>query len=41
MLALMEIYMRGVSIRKVGEVTEKLYGAAFSKSTVSRLNHGA
>ncbi len=37
MLALMEMYVEGVSTRKVREVTEELCGTAFSKSTVSRL----
>lgn len=37
-LALMEMYVEGVSTRKVGEVTEELCGANFSKSTVSRLS---
>jgi transposase-like protein len=36
-LALMEMYVEGVSTRKVGEVTEELCGTDFSKSTVSRL----
>src|ERR671933_3056287 len=36
-LALMEMYLEGVSTRKVGEVTEELCGTSFSKSTVSRL----
>lgn len=36
-LALMEMYVEGVSTRKVGEVTEQLCGTEFSKSTVSRL----
>jgi transposase-like protein len=36
-LALMEMYVEGVSTRKVREVTEELCGIAFSKSTVSRL----
>lgn len=37
-LALMEMYVEGVSTRKVGEVTEELCGTNFSKSTVSRLS---
>jgi transposase-like protein len=37
-LALMEMYVEGVSTRKVGEVTEELCGTSFSKSTVSRLS---
>jgi transposase-like protein len=36
-LALMEMYLEGVSTRKVREVTEELCGTSFSKSTVSRL----
>lgn len=36
-LALMEMYVEGVSTRKVKEVTQELCGTAFSKSTVSRL----
>jgi putative transposase len=36
-LALMEMYLEGVSTRKVKEVTEELCGTSFSKSTVSRL----
>jgi transposase-like protein len=36
-LALMEMYLEGVSTRKVREVTEALCGTAFSKSQVSRL----
>ena len=36
-LALMEMYLEGVSTRKVREVTEELCGTAFSKSTISRL----
>jgi putative transposase len=36
-LALMEMYVEGVSIRKVKEVTEELCGTAFSKSLVSQL----
>ena len=34
---LMEMYLEGVSTRKVREVTEVLCGTSFSKSTVSRL----
>lgn len=37
MLALMEMYVEGVSTRKVKEVTEELCGTSFSKSLVSRL----
>ncbi len=36
-LALMEMYVEGVSTRKVAEVTEALCGTSFSKSLVSRL----
>lgn len=36
-LALMEMYVEGVSTRKVKEVTEALCGTSFSKSLVSRL----
>ncbi len=36
-LALMEMVVNGVSARKVAKVTEELYGAEFSKSTVSEL----
>ena len=36
-LALMEMYVEGVSTRKVKEVTEELCGTSFSKSMVSSL----
>ncbi len=36
-LALMEMYVEGVSIRKVREITEALCGTSFSKSLVSEL----
>jgi transposase-like protein len=36
-LAMMEMVLQGVSTRKVTKITEELCGAAFSKSTVSRL----
>src|SRR5919199_738548 len=36
-LALMEMYVEGISTRKVKEVTEALRGTSFSKSLVSRL----
>lgn len=36
-LAIMEMYLQGVSTRKVAKVTEALCGANFSKSTVSQL----
>jgi transposase-like protein len=37
-LALMEMSVKGVSTRKVADITEKLCGTTFSKSTVSRLS---
>ena len=36
-LGLMEMYLRGVSTRKVSAITEELCGTSFSKSTVSQL----
>lgn len=36
-LSLMEMYLQGVSTRKVKDITEALCGTSFSKSTVSRL----
>ena len=36
-LALQEMYLQGVSTRKVREITEELSGVSFSASTVSRL----
>jgi transposase-like protein len=36
-LALMEMYLEGVSTRKVKDVTEKLCGTSFSKSLLSSL----
>jgi transposase-like protein len=36
-LALMEMYLNGVSTRKVASITEELCGASFAKSTVSQL----
>lgn len=36
-LGLMEMYVKGVSTRKVSDITEALCGTAFSKSTVSAL----
>ncbi|WP_421427988.1 transposase, partial [Limosilactobacillus fermentum] len=36
-LALMEMVIQGVSTRKVAEITKKLCGTTFSKSTVSAL----
>ena len=39
-LALMEMVVQGVSTRKVTEITETLWGATFSKSTVSALCAG-
>lgn len=37
-LAIMEMYINGVSTRKVTKITETLCGTSFSKSTVSSLN---
>ncbi len=34
---LMEMYLQGVSTRKVSKITEELCGVGFSKSTVSQL----
>lgn len=39
-LGLMEMYLSGVSTRKVSKVTEELCGTSFSKSTVSELTKG-
>lgn len=39
-LSLMEMYIQGVSTRKVTKITEELCGVQFSKSTVSRLCAG-
>ena len=39
-LALMEMYVEGVSTRKVAEITEALCGTTFSKSQVSELASG-
>lgn len=39
-LALMEMYVEGVSTRKVKDITEELCGTSFSKSTVSGLAAG-
>lgn len=36
-LALMEMYLQGVSTRKVTNITEELCGVSFSRSTVSQL----
>lgn len=36
-MALMEMYVEGVSIRKVKDVTEELCGTSFSKSLISSL----
>ena len=36
-LGLMEMYLQGVSTRKVSKITEALCGVSFSKSTVSQL----
>src|ERR1051326_77258 len=38
--ALTEMYVQGVSTRKVKEITEQLCGHEFSASTVSRINQG-
>lgn len=37
-LGLMEMYLQGVSTRKVTKITEELCGVSFSKSTVSQLS---
>jgi transposase-like protein len=39
-LALMEMYVEGVSTRKVKDITEELCGTSFSRSTVSSLATG-
>jgi putative transposase len=39
-LALMEMYVEGVSTRKVKEITEELCGTSFTKSLVSQLAGG-
>lgn len=39
-LALMEMYIKGVSTRKVTDITEALCGTSFSKSLVSHLSSG-
>lgn len=36
--ALAEMYVQGVSTRKVGKITEQLCGHSFSASTISRIN---
>ncbi|MCG9479931.1 MAG: transposase [Actinomycetia bacterium] len=36
-LTLMEMYVKGISTRKVADVTEKLCGTSFSSSTISSL----
>lgn len=36
--AMMEMYIQGVSTRKVTKITEQLCGTSFSASTISRLN---
>src|SRR5215468_6347331 len=38
--ALTEMYIQGVSTRKVKEITEELCGHEFSASTISRINQG-
>ncbi len=40
LLTLMEMYVEGVSTRKVAEITEALCGTTFSKSQVSELTSG-
>ncbi len=40
MAALAEMYVQGVSTRKVKAVTEELCGHEFSASTISRINQG-
>jgi Transposase, Mutator family len=37
--ALVEIYLAGVSVRRVEDITEALWGTRVSSGTVSRLNH--
>lgn len=37
--ALMEMYLAGVSVRRVEDITEALWGSRVSAGTVSRLNH--
>ncbi len=37
--ALIEMYLAGVSVRRVEDITEALWGTRVSGSTVSRLNH--
>jgi putative transposase len=39
-LTLLEMYLNGVSTRKVTKITESLCGCSFSKSTVSQLSTG-
>ena len=39
-MALMQMYVEGVSTRKVKEITEELCGTSFSKSLVSQLASG-
>ena len=38
--ALAEMYVQGVSTRKVKAITEELCGHAFSASTISQINKG-
>jgi len=38
MEAMMEMYLQGVSTRKVSKITEELCGTSFSAATVSELN---
>src|SRR5262249_60091624 len=37
--ALIEMYLAGVSVRRVEDITEALWGTRVSPSTVSELNH--
>ena len=37
--SLVEMYLAGVSVRRVEDITEALWGSRVSSSTVSRLNH--
>ncbi len=40
MAALAEMYVQGVSTRKVKAITEELCGHSFSASTISQINKG-
>lgn len=39
--ALIEIYLAGVSVRQVGDITDALWGSKVSTSTISELNRKA